>query len=596
MECNPDGRESCTRDSSDHLATVAIDFGNAYTRYAFAVNNSAGEVRINLSKEWRDSTGNNTSMIPTCILLNPNESFNSFGYEAQDVYVSLEEEKDKSHLFFDGFKMELDCQRNKTINNQMKVSARNGTAVAAIKVFGHALNYIKEKAIGRIRQSAALPVTTEDIKWVLTVPAIWQQRSKHFMREAAHWAGLVSPHKNNLVIALEPEAASIYCKDLKLGICAEGFDKTEIAAKKPGGSYMVVDCGGGTVDITVHNSVSGTYLEEICKPSGGAWGGTQVDEEFAKLLSKIFGVSFIEKFKKKSPAGWLAICREFQSTKCSDKAFEGEPTRVSLSNYEFLSFYREKFNKELTEMKFLDESIQFARGFLKVNAETMESLFKPTIESITEHLLSLFKNRKVANIDMIYLIGGFAKSKLLQRAMEKEFGGDYKICTPFDASLATVKGAVKFGMDMGVIRKRVSAFTYGIEIWPPFDPVIHDIRYKVSGSNSEDKCKCVFSKLVEVNEQIDYGESKEFIFCPVFTGQDQIRFDFYCTEQSNAYYVDEPHVRKEGTSLVIKSPSVGKGTERKIKLKIIFGDTEIRAIAIDMESNETAVVQVDFML
>ena len=45
--------------------------------------------------------------------------------------------------------------------------------------------------------------------------------------------------------------------------------------------YMVVDCGGGTVDITVHEmSKEGGKLKELFKAAGGPFGSTTVDEAF----------------------------------------------------------------------------------------------------------------------------------------------------------------------------------------------------------------------------------------------------------------------------------------------------------------------------
>ena len=52
---------------------------------------------------------------------------------------------------------------------------------------------------------------------MITVPAIWRQEAKQFMREAAYQAGIASRESPaQLVIALEPEAASVYCRKLKL--------------------------------------------------------------------------------------------------------------------------------------------------------------------------------------------------------------------------------------------------------------------------------------------------------------------------------------------------------------------------------------------
>ena len=45
--------------------------------------------------------------------------------------------------------------------------------------------------------------------------------------------------------------------------------------------YMVVDCGGGTVDITVHEMCNeGGKLKELFKATGGPFGSTTVDEAF----------------------------------------------------------------------------------------------------------------------------------------------------------------------------------------------------------------------------------------------------------------------------------------------------------------------------
>lgn len=68
-----------------------------------------------------------------------------------------------------------------------------------------------------------------DVRWVITVPAIWKQPAKQFMRQAAYQAGLASPENSEqLVIALEPEAASIYCRKLRLHQLIELSSKTAV--------------------------------------------------------------------------------------------------------------------------------------------------------------------------------------------------------------------------------------------------------------------------------------------------------------------------------------------------------------------------------
>lgn len=49
---------------------------------------------------------------------------------------------------------------------------------------------------------------------------------------------------------------------------------------------MVLDCGGGTIDIAAHRvtSASPLMLKEIEEPTGGAWGSTVVDSKFKAFL------------------------------------------------------------------------------------------------------------------------------------------------------------------------------------------------------------------------------------------------------------------------------------------------------------------------
>lgn len=54
----------------------------------------------------------------------------------------------------------------------------------AMKVFSSAICYLKDQLLTQcINQFTN--INDSDINWVITVPAIWNDRSKQFMREAA---------------------------------------------------------------------------------------------------------------------------------------------------------------------------------------------------------------------------------------------------------------------------------------------------------------------------------------------------------------------------------------------------------------------------
>jgi hypothetical protein len=56
---------------------------------------------------------------------------------------------------------------------------------------------------------------------------------------------------------------------------------------------------GGTADITCHQKDADGKLRELQKASGGAWGGTRVDEAFNQLLIKIVGAAQFRNFRSK---------------------------------------------------------------------------------------------------------------------------------------------------------------------------------------------------------------------------------------------------------------------------------------------------------
>ena len=111
------------------------------------------------------------------------------------------------------------------------------------------------------------------------------------------------------MIALEPEAASIFCRKSRFSQLHESFASESRVEDSltVGSQYMVVDCGGGTVDVTIHEVLKEGGLKELEAASGDAMGSVSVDQNFEDLLQKIFGTKLIESFKQKRPIGWVSI-------------------------------------------------------------------------------------------------------------------------------------------------------------------------------------------------------------------------------------------------------------------------------------------------
>lgn len=87
------------------------------------------------------------------------------------------------------------------------------------------------------------------MRWVITVPAIWRQQAKQFMREAAYQAGIgCRETPDQVLIALEPEAASVYCRKLKLSQLVPERQRFALSRSQAEASYneaaLVLDDSG----------------------------------------------------------------------------------------------------------------------------------------------------------------------------------------------------------------------------------------------------------------------------------------------------------------------------------------------------------------
>jgi hypothetical protein len=60
----------------------------------------------------------------------------------------------------------------------------NGVEMKAFDIFTAAIKYLKEQMLAQLQRSL-MKITMKDVHFVLTVPAIWEDHSKMFMRRAA---------------------------------------------------------------------------------------------------------------------------------------------------------------------------------------------------------------------------------------------------------------------------------------------------------------------------------------------------------------------------------------------------------------------------
>ncbi|XP_022802749.1 heat shock 70 kDa protein 12A-like isoform X1 [Stylophora pistillata] len=577
-----------------YLAVVAIDFGTTYSGFAFSFIKDQGKDAIFMNMDWGNEQGAQTSKTPTCLLLKPDLEFDSFGYEAIEKYSSLgDESEEKEYLFFKHFKMAL--HSDETLNSRTVIRAANGRSVEAKTVFARSINFLKDEAVKVIRQRTGdNHFNADEIQWVLTVPAIWTPRAKQFMREAAYEAGVGKPENaDQLIIALEPEAAAIFCMEKNMSDFLEesGCRSVDGVLSKINTHYIVADIGGGTLDVTVHEIQDDGRIREIYKVTGGPHGGMYVNQKFESLLDELFGTPMLQSYREQFPSDWLCLINEFEGKKRGKRVLDSSlMTNIRLPR----SFVSQiKRNRGTGIDRYGEREVKIkSNEYLSLSSGMMRKLFTPVVDKIKEHLNNLLQKPELSKVQIMLLVGGFAESAFLQEEIRKEFSGRNRILVPHHASIAVAQGAVIFGKKPTTITERVMGTTYGIRCLGDFESGVHPEEKKTIRDGIF-KCRDLFSCFVKENEVVELGQRIKKIYHPSKSTSTRVTVAFHVTTNPNTQFTTDPEVTKIG-NISIQTPDTWKGRDRDIEVCMYFGGTEITATAWDVSSGNNAQTNLDF--
>ncbi|XP_063406077.1 heat shock 70 kDa protein 12A-like [Mytilus trossulus] len=565
--------------SDDYLFVVAIDFGTTYSGYAFSSRDDfkRDPQKIVANQAWNAGSQRHLSLkTPTCLLLDNKEEFVSFGYEAENKYTDIVIDRQQNeYYFFQRFKMQL--YKNKDIKGEMLIEDVTGKSLTAMKVFAKSIEALMLHSFDIFDQRGK-EIKKTDIRWVLTVPAIWSDAAKQFMRKSAELAGIPN---NQLLIALEPEAASLYCQDLpieKLQGADKGYCMTE-----EGTRYMVVDNGGGTTDITIHQKLTKGSLEEICRASGGDCGGISVDNSFYQIFVKLLGAPLLKIMKEKDPSAYLDIFRELEAIKRTVDKTNQDNVTMSIPR----AFLDEICKKHLHEdfeavIKASPYKSRMKVRFDKLRMETdlIKNLFKEPSEKIIQLITDALNNKYTDLVSVILLVGGFSDCKIIQDEIKAKFP-KMRVIVPEEAGLAVLKGAVLFGHRPEQIVSRIVRYTYGVQYRPRFNPSIHDPARQVV-THGIPRCIDAFDIFVEIDSKVKLGSKirKEFATSREF--QEFVSFPVFQTIQRSPKYTDEDSCTHIGTlRLAIPNPS---RNFRNLDVEFAFGHTELKVTGYEMQS------------
>jgi hypothetical protein len=618
--------DSTFRTSTGNIA--AIDFGTTYCSLSYK---TAGDDCITNFKFSDTHT-----RIPNAILLKKQGDkleVERFGYRAQDEYTRIRQSQRDLFLYFERVKMVLE---RKEINRSTVVCDFSGKEFYLVEVIGFMLKHLKSLLIERL-QMTGKPLKETDFDWVITVPAIWHAGGKQMMREASYLGGLLSdasgievltdvgrdisrPQVDNpdkLSLALEPEVAAIYCQHMTKDHIAD-FCGTSLPVKAAD-NYVVLDIGGGTVDITAQHKEGVTdSLEVLSTPSGSNYGGTQINEEFSELLQKIVKDKNFSRLKSPSNPGETGrhqamlnqlLYKEFEEEKvafgerCTNEISSSthkddtDEMRIQLPALFIRTYSTELIERGIRDLQ--DDRIEFDDDTLYLKYGKAKELFKPAVLNIIHSIKSVMSNL-TCKVDVIYLVGGFGGCKYMYHVIKQSLPTDIPLVVPKEHKIAVVAGATMWRSDPSLITSRRADATYGISVSKPYREEIHDPYYMFVNEEGQKRCNKVFEVYLQKGEIAKSDQVFTNTITPSRQNRSSMSFDLYCTPNTHVQYIVDkngcPTVSKIGNlSIDIPNPDNLARRDRKVELTWDFSGTEIQVRACYLVTGSQVKCAVDFL-
>ena len=372
---------------------VGIDFGSTNTIIAYADNDKVGNVRIITDKSGNES-------FPSVVSIKENGEV-LVGYEAQKRHLLHPEE-----TFF-GIKRLLGTKvdEKKLENHPGLVRDKNSIyAVVGEKKFS--LEFLLAAILKKAKNDAET-YFGENIEAVVTVPAYFSIPQRHAVMKAGKIAGL----KIRRIIS-EPVAAAVAYgylaseeKFVEDGIIETGKGLFKARGKfvedKFDGKVMIVDFGGGTLDVSIVEIGDGVY--EVKSVNGNTnLGGEDIDSAISEYIIRDIGKRY----------GQCLYNDSSTKKRILDAAKEAKENLSSCSITEINIPYLLNTDGGLTDYVciFTQENLR------EVISDILDEIGKPIERALSHAHLSK------TEIDRIVLVGGTTRIPVIRECLKKYFG------------------------------------------------------------------------------------------------------------------------------------------------------------------------------
>ncbi|KAF9047809.1 hypothetical protein BJ165DRAFT_1403445 [Panaeolus papilionaceus] len=491
--------------------------------------------------------------IPTLLYYDAKGDVRAAGAEARDEAIE-EMAQEEGWTKAKWFKLHLGAK-----------TAANAHEKLPSGLFSDFLRYLRDCARSFIEERHANGVAlwsslVDEADYVLTHPNGWEGGQQQMMRQAAIKAGLVTndPKGRSRVSFLTEGEASLH-------FCIQSEMTTD--AIKDGKGILVVDAGGGTIDISAYRYVKDTGYEEAAVPQCHVQGSVIVTSR---------AEAFLEDYLKDSKFSGEAkyIAESFDKTT--------KPVFRNVEDWQFIKFGSPNDR---------EDDLNIKRGQLKLPGTTVAEFFQPSVDCIINSVEEQMKT--APDIKSIFLVGGFAANSYLFKKIRDKFspaGVDVSRPDPNRVNKAVAEGAASFHLHH-FVSSRMARFDYGAFLNEHFDATVpaHQLRRRTAFVNCIGQAMLPdwFSNILTKGTKV--AETQEFRqpFCVTSLSKDnlkkvQTRIVHYRGLVKGIEWRDEdPDTSTLSETLELEEEAVGHSTVECYRLDcdivLTLGTTEFKA-------------------
>ncbi|UCM88813.1 Hsp70 family protein [Streptomyces marincola] len=592
---------------------VAIDFGTHGSGFALARVAALNDRATQRVITYQTFTVTQDTTYPkdlTAVLVDADRTPVAFGNKARDQWLRLLARGNPDHHGYAGrFKMGIQPRGLESGVPRFEGSLAGADREVVKKLTTATLRHISGAALDTLRRINVQGIahTADDVRWCVTVPAIWGEAERALMRAAAEAAGLPGDQER-LLLVQEPEAAAIYCALYTGALLAPGRPEGRLDVDAaPGSRFMVVDCGGGTVDITSYRlrpeGVGSGRLEESRVADGGRLGSAYVNHGFmTDLLAERFGADRLATLQADFPLelGQLESVWEREKVSlASETAPDGRPVIDDPVFVDVPGRVWEVLDTPTRER--LTALAEGATHLIVVTPGEVKKLFDAVVDPIIdviERQRALDRRDDPAEVgevaEQMVVVGGFARSPYLRDALAHRFGDTARVVLPEDPAVAVLAGAVHFAYDPSVIWGRRSKYTYGFGCARPFEEGVDPQEKRFINDFGEPRCNDRFAVMVRRAESVPVDRT--------VTGTLRISpstrvatLPIVATYAPDPRYDDEEGVEQLAALAIDVSSSHGSTKDwRYADIDFSFGTTELTVEAKDRQTGAVFRTEVRF--